>query len=54
MRLSLSQKLSLAPLLVALFFTVLFFGYLLPRMSSAFEAQGREVGVALPAALAST
>ncbi|RKH46470.1 methyl-accepting chemotaxis protein [Corallococcus sicarius] len=54
MRLSLSQKLSLAPLLVALFFTVLFFGYLIPRLSSAFEDQGREVGVALPVALAST
>ncbi|MGE6759773.1 methyl-accepting chemotaxis protein [Corallococcus interemptor] len=54
MRLSLSQKLTLAPLLVALFFIVLFFGYLIPRVSSAFEAQGREVGSALPAALAAT
>ncbi|RKI06442.1 methyl-accepting chemotaxis protein [Corallococcus sp. AB030] len=54
MRLSLSQKLTLAPLLVALFFTVLFFGYLIPRVSSAFEAQGRDVGGALPAALAAT
>ncbi|RYZ38196.1 MAG: methyl-accepting chemotaxis protein [Myxococcaceae bacterium] len=54
MRLSLSQKLSLAPLLVALFFTVLFFGYLIPRVSNAFEAQGRDVGVSMPAALAAT
>ncbi|MBJ6765630.1 methyl-accepting chemotaxis protein [Myxococcaceae bacterium JPH2] len=54
MRLSLSQKLTLAPLAVALFFSVLSFGYLIPRLSAAFEDQAREVGMGLPSALAST
>jgi methyl-accepting chemotaxis protein len=54
MRLSLTQKLTLAPLLVALFFTLLSFGYTVPRMRQSFEDQGRELGAAVPTALAST
>ncbi|WP_224246029.1 methyl-accepting chemotaxis protein [Hyalangium gracile] len=54
MRLSLSQKLSLGPLGVAILTGLLAFGYLLPRMEAGFDAQGEEIGAALPTALSST
>jgi methyl-accepting chemotaxis protein len=54
MRLSLSQKLSLGPLSVALVTGLFAFGYLLPRIQAAFDDQGRELGAGLPSALAST
>jgi methyl-accepting chemotaxis protein len=54
MRLSLSQKLSLGPLGVAVLSWLLTFGYLLPRMQAGFDAQTEEVGAGLPSALAST
>jgi methyl-accepting chemotaxis protein len=44
MRLSITQKLSLAPLAVALFFALLCFGYLLPEVNRAIEAQGATLG----------
>jgi methyl-accepting chemotaxis protein len=52
--LSLSQKLSLGPLGVAVLSGLLTFGYLLPRMQDGFDAQGQEIGAGLPSALAST
>ena len=52
--LSLSQKLSLGPLGVAVLSGLLTFGYLLPRMQEGFDAQGQEIGAGLPSALAST
>ncbi|NMO16202.1 methyl-accepting chemotaxis protein [Pyxidicoccus fallax] len=52
MRLSLTQKISLAPVLVALFFTLLSLAYTVPRMREAFEAQGREMSAGVPTALA--
>jgi methyl-accepting chemotaxis protein len=54
MRLSLSQKLSLGPLAVAVLSWLLTFGYLLPRMKEGFDAQTEEIGSGLPSALAST
>ncbi len=54
MRLSLSQKLSLGPLGVAVLSWLLTFGYLLPRVQEGFDAQTEEIGAGLPAALAST
>ncbi|MBN1203734.1 MAG: HAMP domain-containing protein, partial [Myxococcaceae bacterium] len=54
MRLSLTQKLSLGPLGVAVLTGLLTFGYLLPRVQAALDAQGQEIGAGLPAALAST
>ncbi|MBZ4422871.1 methyl-accepting chemotaxis protein [Myxococcus sp. RHSTA-1-4] len=53
MRISLTQKITLAPLLVALCFTLLSFGYTVPRMRESFEAQGREMSAGVPSALAS-
>lgn len=44
MRLSITQKLSLAPLAVALFFALLCFGYLLPEVNRVIEAQGAALG----------
>ncbi|XXF81279.1 methyl-accepting chemotaxis protein [Myxococcaceae bacterium GXIMD 01537] len=44
MRLSISQKLSLAPLAVALFFALLCFGYLLPEVNRILEVQGGGLG----------
>jgi methyl-accepting chemotaxis protein len=54
MRFSLSQKLSLGPLGVAVLTGLLAFGYLLPSMEEAFDKQGQELGAALPSTLAST
>jgi methyl-accepting chemotaxis protein len=54
MRLSISQKLSLAPLAVALFFALLCFGYLLPEVDRSVERYGQEVGAMLPRTLAVT
>ncbi|MDY7231518.1 methyl-accepting chemotaxis protein [Hyalangium rubrum] len=54
MRLSLSMKLSLGPLSVAVLTGLLAFGYFLPRVESAFAEQGRELGAELPATLASS
>ncbi|MCP3144897.1 methyl-accepting chemotaxis protein [Pyxidicoccus xibeiensis] len=54
MRISLTQKITLAPLLVALFFTVLSLAYIIPRMHQSFEAQGREMTSAVPTVVAST
>ncbi len=52
--LSLSQKLSLGPIGVALLSGLLTFGYLLPQVQEAFDEQGQEIGSGLPFALAST
>jgi methyl-accepting chemotaxis protein len=54
MRLSLTQKITAAPLAVALFFTLLSFGYTVPRMRQAFEEQGQELSTAVPTVLASS
>ncbi|QSQ26332.1 methyl-accepting chemotaxis protein [Pyxidicoccus parkwayensis] len=54
MQLSLTQKITLAPLMVALFFTLLSFGYTVPRVRQSFEDQGRELGAAVPTTLAAT
>ncbi|WP_043711246.1 methyl-accepting chemotaxis protein [Corallococcus macrosporus] len=53
MRLSLTHKITLAPVVVALLFVLLSQGYTVPRLQEAFEAQGRELGGALPTVLAS-
>ncbi|MFP2929700.1 methyl-accepting chemotaxis protein [Pyxidicoccus sp. 3LG] len=54
MRISLTQKITLAPLLVALCFTVLSLAYIVPRMHQSFEEQGRAMSATVPTALAST
>ncbi len=53
MRLSLTHKITLAPIVVALLFVLLSQGYTVPRFQRAFEAQGQELGGALPKVLAS-
>ncbi len=53
MRLSLTHKITLAPIVVALLFVLLSQGYTVPRLQEAFEAQGRELSGALPTVLAS-
>ncbi|NVI97455.1 methyl-accepting chemotaxis protein [Myxococcus sp. AM009] len=53
MRLSLTHKITLAPIVVALLFVFLSQGYTVPRLQEAFEAQGRELSGALPTVLAS-
>ena len=52
--LSLSQKLSLGPIGVALLSGLLTFGYLLPQVEEGFDEHGQEIGAGLPSALAST
>jgi methyl-accepting chemotaxis protein len=52
--LSLSQKLSLGPIGVALLSGLLTFGYLLPRVQAVFDQQEQETVAGLPSALAST
>ncbi|WNZ65617.1 hypothetical protein QEG98_19595 [Myxococcus sp. MxC21-1] len=52
MRLSLTHKITLAPIVVALLFVLLTQGYTVPRLQEAFEAQGRELSGALPTVLA--
>ncbi|MCP3099447.1 methyl-accepting chemotaxis protein [Myxococcus sp. K15C18031901] len=54
MRISLSQKITLAPVLVALCFTLMSLGYTIPRIREAFEQQGHEMSQAVPTALASS
>ncbi|MCP3061817.1 methyl-accepting chemotaxis protein [Myxococcus sp. K38C18041901] len=53
MRLSLVHKITLAPVVVALFFALLSMGYTIPRLRHAFEEQGHEMSMAVPTALAS-
>ncbi|WP_426731223.1 methyl-accepting chemotaxis protein [Myxococcus faecalis] len=53
MRLSLVHKITVAPLVVALFFALLSMGYTIPRLRQAFEEQGHEMSMAVPTALAS-
>jgi len=54
MRISLSQKITLAPVLVALCFALMSLGYTIPRIRESFEQQGHELGRAVPTALASS
>jgi len=54
MRLSLFQKITLAPLLAALFFAVLSLTYTVPRVRESFEEQGLAMSAAVPVALAPT